>query len=123
MAIFQSAEEYIQFSDTFYRLVVIELDNAESYVAEKNLSGLVVKMRKLISMVNCVGYFRGQEGGFADPRPEGVSAQQGKLYTQEGECENRLQALIDILCASDQADEYRESLKEYYLQQRTNRTA
>lgn len=74
-------------------------------------------MPAIISLVNTVGYLRGQDGMFLDIRPR--TENQGEFYKYEDQFETRLDKLIDILMDSDEKDFYIERLESYLIKSRT----
>lgn len=74
-------------------------------------------MPAIISLVNTVGYLRGQDGMFLDIRPR--TENQNEFYGYEDLFEKRLNKLIDILMDSDEKDFYQERLESYLIKSRT----
>lgn len=111
-----TVEEYKRVVEAFYYLVDEEMKWAETIKEKNDHSGLSVGMPKLISLVNCIGYLRGQDNAFLDIRPAGVSQElQKELYRYENEFEARLHKLILYLNASPSKVYYKECLEQYFI--------
>lgn len=118
---FASAEEYIQFVKTFVTLLDTQFAIWEEMANSKEmLGGLVQQMPAIISLVNTVGYLRGQDGVFLNVRPPKVSEFQKELYTYEDQFEVRLKRLIETILSSDEKGSYTERLERYFITARTS---
>lgn len=113
-----TADEYIKFVREFVTLLDEQFSVLEDRAKNKeNLHGLAHQMPAIISLVNTVGYLRGQDGMFLDMCPR--TENQSELYGYEDLFENRLDQLIDILMDSDEKDFYKERLESYLIKSRT----
>lgn len=111
-------EEYIKFVRQFITLFDEQLRVFEARERNaENIQDLVRQMPALISLVNTVGYLRGQDGVFLSIRPR--TENQSELYEYEDFFEKRLNALIDIIMDSEQKDFYVEKLESYFVKVRT----
>lgn len=113
-----TAEEYTKFVREFATLLDEQLSVWEDRAKNKeNLHELARQMPAIISLVNTVGYLRGQDGMFLDIRPR--TENQSEFYGYEDLFEKRLDQLIDILIDSDETDFYKERLESYLIKSRT----
>lgn len=116
--IMESAEEYTEFVRAFATLLDQQLTLLEGYAKSKEgAHDLIQQMPALISLVNTVGYLRGQDGMFLDIRPR--TENQKEFYGYEDLFEKRLGALIDFVLSSDEKEYYRERLESYFVKART----
>jgi len=116
-----NADEWQQFVEQFVTLLDKEMLKHEEKIKEPSYApGLVHVMPALISLVNTVGYLRGQDGMIAsDMDPNIRIPLTDKIREYENHFEVRLDKLIDILLASDQKDYYTERLDSYFTKCRT----
>jgi hypothetical protein len=113
-----TADEYIEFVREFVTLLDEQFSMWEDWAKNKEkLHDLARQMPAIISLVNTVGYLRGQDGVFLDIRPQ--TGNQSEFYEYENEFEKRLDKLIDILMESDEKDFYKERLESYLVKSRT----
>jgi len=113
-----TAEEYTNFVREFVTLLGQQLTIWEDRAKNKSgLHDLARQMPAIISLVNTVGYLRGQDGIFIDIRPH--TENQKEFYVYEDMFENRLNKLIDTLMASEEKDYYLERLESYLVKSRT----
>lgn len=113
-----TAHEYTKFVREFVTLLDEELSVWEDRAKNKeNLHELARQMPAIISLVNTVGYLRGQDGIFLDIRP--LTENQKEFYQYEDLFEKRLNQLIDILMDSDEKYFYKERLESYLIKSRT----
>lgn len=121
----QNQGEYIDMVERFSGLVDKEMKKTESEENPGRIHAIALRLPALISLVNTIGYLRGQDGVFLDIRPEDMhgSGRQGDLYKNEDEFEKRLQNLIDEVGTSEEASFYRETLERYYITARTARAS
>jgi hypothetical protein len=113
-----TADEYIKFVREFVTLLDEQFSVLEDRAKNKeNLHELAHQMPAIISLVNTVGYLRGQDGMFLGMCPR--TENQSELYGYEDLFENRLDQLIDILMDSDEKDFYKERLESYLIKSRT----
>ncbi len=111
-------EEYLNLVQQYSYLVDKELSAVESRLSELTPEEIAKRLPKFISLVNVIGYLRGQDSVFSETRPEGITFQKD-LYANEDNFEGRLQRLIDIVNTdSDATLLHRERLNEYYLESR-----
>jgi hypothetical protein len=112
----QDENEYKEFVERYYYLADGELRDAESFRARDDHHEVALLLPQLISIVNIVGYLRGQDNRFVTLRPS--TGFQSALYEKESEFERRLRALIDFVKATASAALLLESIREYYLKNR-----
>lgn len=113
-----NADEYTKFVREFVTLLDEQLRVWEDRVKNTGvLHDLALQMPAIISLVNTVGYLRGQDGLFLDIRPR--TENQGEFYKYEDQFEKRLRQLIDLLMNSDERDFYEERLESYLVKSRT----
>ena len=111
----KNGEEYKDLVEKFLYLVDSEFEKCES-LKNSDISGLATSMPKLISLVNTIGYLRGQDNAFVDVRPS--IDFQDELYRNEDLFEKRLYALIEFINSSEARDKYKFCVKEYFLKAR-----
>lgn len=114
-------EEYISMVRVIASLIDTQLRLYETSVEEGSKSRLydvILQMPALISLVNTVGYLRGQDGMFLDIRPKPLSEHQKELYSLEHMFEERLYKIIQKLDSSELKDRYIERLNEYFINHR-----
>ena len=119
-----TAEEYMRMVEQFSWLVDRELKDAEKEISDSPRPWQGAGMLpKLISLVNVIGYMRGQDGVFLDSRPFEVSTQfQSDLYKNEDSFEGRLNNLIVKVCeTSEGVSELKRRIEEYYILHRLPR--
>lgn len=109
-------EEYKDFVEQFYFLADKELQRAEELKIKGEHYKLALVLAKIISIVNTVGYLRGQDNVFLDFRPH-VSFQK-ELYQVEDEFEKRLYQLIDYIKTTESREVCKSMVEEYYLKNR-----
>lgn len=115
----ESAEGYTEFVRAFATLLDQQLTLLEGYMNRKEgAHNLIQQMPALISLVNTVGYLRGQDGMFLDIRPS--TENQKEFYEYEDLFEKRLSTLIDFVLSSEEKEYYQERLESYFVKARTN---
>ncbi len=113
-----TAEEYTKLVRNFVTLVDEQLKIWEEDTRDKEyLHHLAGRMPVIISLVNTVGYLRGQDCVFVDIRPS--TENQNEFYKYEHLLESRLKKLIDMLMDSDEKEYYIEMLEGYLVKSRT----
>ncbi len=113
-----TADEYANFVRAFVTLLDKQLSVWEDYAKNKEeLHELAGLMPALISLVNTVGYLRGQDGVFTDLRPQPEN--QSEFYRYENLFEERLEKLINIFMSSDEKEYYQERLEFEFIKSRT----
>ncbi|MDP3955643.1 MAG: hypothetical protein Q8Q18_00145 [bacterium] len=113
-----TTEEYTKFVREFVTLLDEQVSVWEDRAKNiKNLHELACQMPAIISLVNTVGYLRGQDGMFLDIRPR--TENQSEFYGYEDQFEKRLDKLINMLMDSDEKDFYQERLESYLIKSRT----
>lgn len=113
-----TAEEYTKFVREFVTLLDEQLSVWEDRAKNKEgLHDLARQMPAIISLVNTVGYLRGQDGMFLDIRPH--TENQKEFYGYEDLFEKRLDKLIDALLNSNEEVYYKERLESYMVKSRT----
>ncbi len=116
--VIDSAEKYTEFVRAFATLLDKQLTIVEGYVNRKDgAHNLIQQMPAIISLVNTVGYLRGQDGMFLDIRPR--TENQKEFYEYEDLFEKRLGILIDFLLNSEEKEYYQERLESYFVKSRT----
>ncbi|MBP9760521.1 MAG: hypothetical protein KBD24_04145 [Candidatus Pacebacteria bacterium] len=122
MSLTQTTDEYIELAKHIAVLVESELLKTEQLTSEGRVDVVISMLPKLISMVNMVGYLRGQDGTFLDTRPS-VGEHQSELYALEDACEARLRKLITYVCTNENGAKATEAqIREYYLTNRLPHT-
>ncbi|MBI4122027.1 MAG: hypothetical protein HY461_01715 [Parcubacteria group bacterium] len=111
-----TSEQYSQIASDFTSLVKVALKKAKQDVVSDPYD-VALTMPALISLVNTVGYLRGQDGVFVDSMPPGIDHK--AMYAVEDECEKELNEIIEILLKSKEADLYRRRLESYFVKSRT----
>lgn len=118
----ENAEEYANLVRAFVTLLDKQFTIWEECAKDsKDLHELARRMPALISLVNTIGYLRGQDGVFLDVRPG--TENQEEFYGYEDAFEKRLQQLIDMLIDSDERKFYRLRLDSYFVKFRTGQKA
>jgi hypothetical protein len=113
-----TGDEYTKFVREFVTLLDEQLSACEEYAKKpEDLYSLAHQMPAIISLINTVGYLRGQDGIFLRIRPS--TENQKEFYEYEDKFEERLKNLIDILMASNRKDVYKERLESYFIKSRT----
>ena len=116
--IIESPEVYTEFVRAFATLLDQQLTLVEGYMnGKEGAHNLVQQMPAIISLVNTIGYLRGQDGMFLDIRPS--TENQKEFYEYEDLFEKRLGVLIDFVLSSDEKEYYRERLESYFVKART----
>lgn len=114
----KTPEAYRQLVEQFSFLADKELQKYEVWASQGNLHEMALGLPKIISIVNVIGYLRGQDGAFSDIRPK--TDFQPELYKNEDFFEKRLFALITQVNASKQeAPTYKLAVHTYYLKARS----
>lgn len=96
----KTADEYKDLVTKYSWLVDSELKIIELNIKEHpdNLDMNIESLPKLISLVNVVGYLRGQNNAFIEVRPDDVVEYQSELYKNEDAFESRLHTIITTIC-------------------------
>lgn len=109
---------YMDLVEKFCILADLEISRWEKIMASgKHDSELATAMPALISIVNTIGYLRGQDGMFDDSRSPGVDNK--KLYQYEDAFEKRLRNLINYIKNSKMKDWYIQRLTDYFIKARS----
>lgn len=117
----KTASEYKELVSKYSWLVDSELKKVEQNIKDHpaNLEVNIESLPKLISLVNVIGYLRGQGNAFTEVRPEGVTEYQRELYDNEDAFEGRLRDVINTICANPKnLDRYKAALERYFVQAR-----
>lgn len=115
---FVSAEQYIAFVQTFVSLADKELTRLENIqLSEKTIHTVIERIPAIISIVNTIGYLRGQDNVFVNDRP--VIENQTLLYEYEDYFEKRLRDLINAIKTYDKDQYLNTSIEKYFLKTRT----
>jgi hypothetical protein len=113
-------ESYIATAEAITALTGAALSDLEASRDRGDLGSTARGLPPVVSLVNVVGYMRGQGGVLLSHRPAGVQDHQAALYAAEDAAEKRLWALIDAVCADPESRvAYLASMREYYLIHRT----
>jgi len=111
--------EWRQFVEQFVTLLDKEMSTWEEKITDPtNITGLIHAMPALISLVNTVGYLRGQDGMF-DMGPEISVAVAHDIINYENAFEERLNNFIDIILQSKEREYYEQRLDSYFTKVRT----
>lgn len=110
-----TAEEYLQTLTRLCALVDGQMITAEEAQTKGDLRSVAQALPPLISMVNTIGYFRGEDNQFLSGRPPEVTHYQEELRAYEKGFVDRLSSLISFIMQSDERTHYRQLLHEYYL--------
>lgn len=110
-------QEYLTLVEQFSWLVDAEMTKYEGILEAGDLNVVIENMPKLVSLVNTIGYLRGQDNAFED-RPHLESNK--VLYEMEDAFEKRLNAMIDVIRSSDEKylTWYRNKMDQYYMRTR-----
>lgn len=115
----KTAEEYKDLVSKYSWLVDSELIKIETVIKEHPDQANIEALPKLISLVNVVGYLRGQDGAFLDIRPDEVTEYQRELYDNEDAFESRLREIIKTICVDPKnIERYKAVLDRYFLKAR-----
>lgn len=109
-------EDYLRLVKQYSGLVDYELTLVEGYMSEgRRPSDLANYIPKVVSLVNVVGYLRGQDGVFMNTL-EVRSGIVSQLYENEDDFERRLSAVMEYVTSDAEAMKFcRAKLMEYYL--------
>lgn len=114
----KTPEEYKDVVEKFFGLADAELQKFERLAQNPtDLYSVAESLPKLISLVNVIGYMRGQDNAFLDVRPPHLEFQKD-LYENENRFEARLKKLIDVINSSPEKEHARRRLEEYFLRHR-----
>jgi hypothetical protein len=117
----KTADEYKDLVEKYSWLVDSELKKVEQNIREHpaNLDVNIESLPKLISLVNVIGYLRGQGNAFIEVRPDGVAEFQRELYDNEDAFEGRLREIIKAICVDTiYLEKYKAVLDRYFLKAR-----
>ena len=118
----KTAEEYMDLVRKYNWLVDRELKKAEIEIEKDPINGpngIINSIPKLISLVNVVGYLRGQDGAFLDERPDDVISHQSELNENENAFESRLIKIIKIVYEDPRnREKYEWRVTSYFLKAR-----
>jgi len=118
----KTGEEYMDVAKSFSSLTDAAIARVETISEPGRAHEIALRLPMAISLVNAIGYFRGDDGGFYEVRPQDIVGNrdaQSELYAQQDTFERRLQVLIDEVLDSKEADFYRERLQEYFVRSRS----
>jgi len=108
-------KEYIDLFNNFKNLVDKQLEYFETDT--ENNHNLANSLPALISLINTIGYLRGQDEMFLNFRPR--TYKQTYFYQVENEFEKRLEKLITRVLNSKEAEFYKTRLHIYFCDART----
>lgn len=118
----ETAHAYMDLVSRYSWLVDSELKKAESAINESPEHGpesIINSIPKLISLVNVVGYLRGQDYAFIDVRPHEVINQQSELCKNEDEFEARLIKIVQAAYDNPKnREKYEWRIRNYFLKAR-----
>ncbi len=117
--VISDVDEMKKFVEQFVSLLDAEMSKWEEKIKDPtNIADLIHAMPALISLVNTVGYLRGQDGMF-DVGPEIRVALSADIRKYEDIFEERLNKLIDVLLQSKEKGYYEQRLDSYFTKSRT----
>ncbi len=120
LEVIHASSEYLLLAQSFFALVMRECEKAKTDIQTLGAETVIQRMPALISLVNSVGYLRGQDGMFLDDRPTPAMYIQSLLYKLEDEAEKKLHELIESMLASETIKErYKERLMNYFVRSRS----
>ncbi len=114
-----TAAEYRTLVEQFSFLVDAELKKFENINSADEAHTAALEAPKLVSLVNTIGYLRGQDNAFLDIRPHEVVEYQKELYANEDSFEDRLKELLNKIVAFGKTDIYNFYMNEYYIKSRS----
>lgn len=112
----ETEEKFKELVEEFYFLVDSEIKKVEAQIQMKDNNGIIFSIPKIISLINTIGYLRGQDNAFIDARPS--TNFQSELYKNEDMFEKRLKIIIEYI-AKEENEAYTSRLKEYFIKNRT----
>lgn len=116
----QASAEYLALAQSFFALVENECLRMKLDAQTHGADAVIHQMPALISLVNCVGYLRGQDGMFRHEHPASVGDTQKLLYHMEERVETMLGEIIELILASESTKkQYIERLMNYFVRSRT----
>src|SRR5665213_2763005 len=114
-----SGENYQHTAEAVSFLIFWELKKAEAGLdalkSGAHPSKVLTALPRLVSMVNMMGYFRGQDDAFLEIRPKGPAVNQAELYRAEKKYEKMLRKIITRLYDAGHGDECHACLEQYYV--------
>ncbi len=115
----KTAEAYLAIVKGLTALTVLELNAFQDAQRAGKKEAWVHKLPGLISLVNTIGYLRGQDGFFLDHRPAGLGEYSSTLYALEDKVENILSFNLEELCKdASTISVIRQRLLQYFVQAR-----
>lgn len=118
----KTLDEYKDLVSRLSWLIDAQLKAAEEIAREHPLQYPMGSVPKLISLVNMIGYVRGQDGAFLDIRPNSEGSYQDELYDNENAFEKRLtDFLIAIAPDTQRKEALKFELEQYYIKARLPR--
>ena len=114
-----SAEDYKTLVEQFSFLVDVELKKFENITSADEANTAALAAPKLISLVNTVGYLRGQDNAFLEIRPKEVVGFQKDLYANERVFEDKLKNLLNKISSLGQKKIYDYRIDEYFIETRS----
>lgn len=113
-----TSDDYITLVEHFSGLVYEEFRLAGADLRQGRIHEVARILPAFISLVNTIGYLRGQDGVFIEVRPQ-TPKYQDALYANELRFEAQLEDFIDTVLASSEASYYKDRLREYFVDART----
>ncbi|HQG57369.1 MAG TPA: hypothetical protein PLX79_00080 [Candidatus Dojkabacteria bacterium] len=115
----QTAEDWKIFIEQYVSLIENEFAIWEAKISDSaNIHDLAVAMPALITLVNTLGYFRGQDGVFSSLNMGIRLEMNNQLYEYENTFNKRLQKLIDVIMQSEEKNIYIQTLQNYFINSR-----
>lgn len=114
-----TAAEYRQLVEHFSFLVDAEFKKFENINSSEEAHTAALEAPKLVSLVNTIGYLRGQDNAFLDVRPHEVVEYQKELYANEDGFEDRLKELLKKIVSFGKTDVYNYYMNEYFIKSRS----
>ncbi len=108
----ENEETYKLLVESYYYLVDMELQKAESKMQNDEHESLSFLLPRVMCAVNTIGYLRGQDNIFVDFRPP-VNFQRD-LYAIEDECEKRLSNLLNYIATTQSKQLFIEEKQKYF---------
>ncbi len=115
----ETAEEYMAVARSLTALMLLESHAIEKALRNDEVHTVLQRLPGMISIVNTIGYLRGQDGFFLNERPAGIIDFQKELYALEDAGEKFLNYVTKELCSNPtQIGRLRARLTEYFVQAR-----
>lgn len=116
-----STDEYLDVAEKLAGLVDAKLAEIEALPEADRLKSLPEALPALVSLVNTVGYFSVGLFRYVNAKFDPSGEAKRNLQINENTFEKRLQALIDEVGSSSEAELSKQHLERYYVTARTKR--